>query len=143
MGATKLEKILITPLSRISNANGDILHAMKKGDPGFNGFGEVYFSIIHGGSIKAWKRHIRMTLNLVVPFGGVEFIFSDGHGNFRMERVGQERYARLTVPPGIWFGFMGLNNPHSILMNCADIPHEPSEIERKELDEIPYKWSAK
>jgi dTDP-4-dehydrorhamnose 3,5-epimerase len=143
LGTTKLDKILITPLARISNANGDILHAMKKGDPGFHGFGEVYFSIIHGGAIKAWKRHIRMTLNLVVPFGDVEFIFSDDQGNFRIENIGQKRYVRLTVPPGIWFGFMGLNYPHSILMNCADIPHEPREIERKQLDEMPYTWSAK
>ena len=39
---------------------------MKCVDPGFEGFGEVYFSSVLQGLVKAWKRHSRMTLNLDV-----------------------------------------------------------------------------
>ena len=52
-----------------------MLHALKKSDAGFNEFGEVYFSCIENNGIKAWKCHQRMTLNLGVPIGKVNFVF--------------------------------------------------------------------
>jgi dTDP-4-dehydrorhamnose 3,5-epimerase len=136
-----LDQILVTPLPRIETAGGDVLHALKQTDAGFAGFGEAYFSWIEAGAVKAWKRHTRMTMNLVVPVGTARFVFySEASGDFRVEDIGIERYARLTVPPGIWFGFQGLVQPQSLLMNLASIPHDPSEAQRRELNDIPYDW---
>lgn len=145
MGSVSVDQILLTPLKRINLPEGDVLHGIKQYDPGYNGFGEAYFSIINQGSIKAWKRHLRMTLNLVVPVGAVQFVFIDNSGSLREELVGFEvdRYLRLTVPPGIWFGFKGLYDNFSMLMNLADIPHDPLEIERKGAKEIHYDWTCK
>ena len=75
MGSVSLDRIIVTPLKRISTEGGDVMHALKNSDKGFNGFGEVYFSWIEQGKIKAWKCHQNMTLNLVVPFGEVSFVF--------------------------------------------------------------------
>ena len=75
MVAIGLKDILATPLKRISTEGGDVMLALNKSDKGFNGFGEVYFSWVEQGSIKAWKCHQRMTLNLVVPLGEVYFVF--------------------------------------------------------------------
>jgi dTDP-4-dehydrorhamnose 3,5-epimerase len=136
-------QIMVTPLKRIALAGGDVLHVMRRDDPGFVDFGEAYFSIIDHGAIKAWKRHLRMTLNFVVPVGKVRFVFIDDEGATREELVGLERYVRLTVPPNIWFGFKGLQTPSSLLMNVADIPHDPDEIERKTLDDIEFNWEHK
>ncbi len=141
MGAISIDKILVTPLDQITLEAGNVFHAMKDGDSGFIGFGEAYFSAIKFGAVKAWKRHLRMTLNLVVPVGMVQFVFIDEENVFREELVGSDRYVRLTIPPGIWFGFKGLANPSSILLNIADIPHDPAEIERKTLLNIPFDWS--
>jgi len=135
-----VQEISVTALKRIPLADGDVLHVMKRLDQGYIDFGEAYFSIVNHRSIKAWKRHLRMTLNLVVPLGMVQFVFVDTAGNIRKESVGTDRYVRLTVPPGIWFGFMGLSAPHSLLLNIADISHDPDEIERKGIKEINYKW---
>ena len=38
---------------------------------------EAYFSIIKPGYIKAWKLHKKMTMNIVVPIGSVQFVFYD------------------------------------------------------------------
>lgn len=140
MGTVSVDQIQVTPLKRIPVDGGDVLHAIKNGDLGYAGFGEAYFSIVELGTIKAWKRHLRMTLNLVVPVGQVIFVFVDEIGDYRLENVGPSRYVRLTVPPGIWFGFKGLSHPISMLMNIANIAHDPSEVERKGLSEIAYKW---
>jgi dTDP-4-dehydrorhamnose 3,5-epimerase len=140
-----LTDILVTPLPRIETRGGDVLHAMKQSDVGYAGFGEAYFSWVSIAAIKAWKRHTQMTMNLVVPIGQVRFVFrsinANGVEEFRVEEVGLDRYARITVPPGIWFGFKGLQTPQSLILNIANIPHDPNEVERLKLSDINYDWN--
>lgn len=142
MGTMSLDNILVTPQSRISTSGGDVLHAMKQSDVGYAGFGEAYFSWVAAGGVKAWKRHTRMTMNVVVPVGQVRFVFRlDGTDELRIEDIGLDRYARITVPPGIWFGFKGLAEQQSLVLNIANIPHDPNEVERLELSDIKYGWN--
>ena len=142
---SNIDGVLLTPLKVIDVLGGDVMHGMKSSDPGYKGFGEAYFSNIEQGAVKAWKRHMRMTMNVVVPVGQVKFVFrcvtSDGVEEFRIEEIGVDRYARLTVPPGIWFGFQGLHTPQSLLLNIANIPHDPNEVERLALTDINYDWN--
>lgn len=141
MGRISLNDILITPLERIATTGGNVLHAMKQTDAGYAGFGEAYFSWVAVGAVKAWKRHTRMTMNVVVPVGKVQFVFClDGADEFRVEEIGVCRYVRLSVPPGVWFGFQGLAAPQSLVLNVANIPHDPNEVERLALSEIKYGW---
>jgi dTDP-4-dehydrorhamnose 3,5-epimerase len=140
MGAVSIADILLTPLKRIAVAGGDVLHALKKSDAGFVDFGEVYFSLVENGAIKAWKRHRRMTLNLVMPIGAAKFVFMDHSKQVREEIIGASRYMRVTVPPGIWFGFQGLSEPYGLLMNLADIQHDPQEVERRDVVDMDYEW---
>ncbi len=140
-----LADILITPLPRIETAGGDVFHAMKQTDAGYAGFGEAYFSWVSAGAVKAWKRHMRMTMNLVVPVGQVRFVFrllnADESDEFRTEEIGVDRYARITVPPGIWFGFQGLSATPSLVLNIASIPHDRNEVERLALSDINFGWT--
>lgn len=141
MGAVSLSGIRVTPLSRISVTGGDVLHALKATDVDFSGFGEAYFSTVKPGCVKAWKRHLRMTMNLVVPVGMVLFVFLDREsGEIREETIGSDRYVRLTVPPGIWFGFQGASECESLVLNISSIPHDPAEVERLPVSAIEYEW---
>lgn len=133
-------QVIVTPLARIPVAGGDVLHAIKRSDEEFKGFGEAYFSWVACDAVKAWKRHTRMTLNLVVPVGRVRFVFTDGAGAFTVEEAGEDRYVRLTVAPNVWFGFQGLRAPQSLVLNVADLPHDPMEVERLPLAAINYQW---
>ena len=127
---------MLTPLKRIPLEEGDVLHGLKNSDQGFVDFGESYFSIIKPNSIKGWKRHINMTLNLIVPIGEVEFTFVDKIQNSMKFILGEKHYYRLTVPPGIWFAFKGIGEPYSLLNNIADIEHDPKEVERVSLEDF-------
>lgn len=134
--------ILVTSLARMPAKGGDVLHAIKLQDPGFAGFGEAYFSCVDSGAIKAWKRHLRMTMNLVVPLGQVRFVFRQNDADvFRVEDIGTDRHARITVPPGIWFGFQGLSELQSLVLNIASLPHDPGEVQRVAVSEFKYSWS--
>ena len=141
MGIITLDHILVSPLKRISVPGGDVLHALKCTDDGFKYFGEAYFSMIESGAIKAWKMHTQMTLNLIVPIGQVRFVFRADDGKARREElIGVANYARLTVPRGIWFGIQGLAAPFSVILNVADIPHDPAEVMRRPLEFFACEW---
>ena len=140
-----VEGVLLTQLNEINVLGGNVLHGMKASDKGFFGFGEAYFSEIKPGSIKAWKRHREMTLNLIVPLGKIKFVmFDDRKGTnngFQEVIISKENYCRLTVPPMIWVGFKGLSSFKSILLNIASIPHDPKEVDKKEIDTIEFDWN--
>jgi dTDP-4-dehydrorhamnose 3,5-epimerase len=142
---SSLRNIIITPLQRIPTPGGDVLHGIRSVDETYVGFGECYFSNINHGQIKGWKRHTKMTMNLIVPRGMVQFVFFEpgdlSGSNFRIETIGEGAYARLTVPPMIWFAFRGLNNPTSLVVNISNLLHDPLEVERKSLDDFSYDWS--
>ena len=132
---------------KIINANeGSVFHFIKKSDPGYKDFGEVYFSSVKKNSIKAWKLHKKMTLNLVVPVGSVLFHFIDGRDdseNFNKLHtmvLSQDPYFRLTVPPMFWFGFKGLSDGLNLISNQADLEHDPDEVERKSVNAFNVDW---
>ena len=137
----------MTPLRRISHPQGDIFHGMKASDTGFEGFGEAYFSTVLEGKIKGWKRHNQMTLNLVVATGSIEFVIyddrdeSDTKGQFYSVELGGDNYQRLTVSPGLWVAFRGLGGGTSMLLNIANLEHDPDEANNRELNAFSYKWS--
>ena len=120
------------------------MHALKKSDLGFAGFEEAYFSWIKKDFIKAWKRHNKMTMNLVVPLGNVRFIFaSDDKSHFKSIIIGSQNYSRINVPPGIWYGFQGIDESKSLILNLTNIEHDPDEMDRLDIKEIKYDWSKK
>ena len=104
---------------------------------------------IEAGRIKGWKRHHRMVLNLVVPTGAVRFVVYDDRADSSSQGVysdvilSQQNYCRLTVPSGVWMSFQGISNDPSLVMNVSNIMHDPTEVDRKGLDEIDFNWSTK
>lgn len=148
MGQPRIDGVLLTPLKIIGHPKGNVLHGMKKSDVGFVEFGEAYFTKVKPGAIKGWNRHKRMTLNLIVPVGTVLFVVYDDRkesktqGNFISIEISQNNYQRLTVPPGVWLGFKGVGNDINLILDVADMEHDPDEVERLELNEIAYAWDA-
>ena len=146
MGKMKLAGVLLAPLKIIAHPQGNIFHGLKNSDPGYCGFGEAYFSAVHADQVKAWKKHLRMTLNLVVPSGAVKFVLFDDRpgsrskGYYEEQILSSENYQRLTVPPGIWFGFKGMSSGLNLILNVADLPHDPEEVLRAEPSAFPYEW---
>lgn len=135
-----MDGIILTPLKQIHHPKGDIFHAMKKSDVGFDGFGEAYFSTVNKDDIKGWKKHTKMTLNLVVPIGEVEFVIYDEKiEEFFSVKISQHNYQRLTIKPNLWMAFRGVGN-HNILLNLASIEHDQNEAVNMNISEIQYAW---
>ena len=139
-----IKDVLITKLKVISTPGGNVMHAMKENSPGFEGFGEAYFSQVDKGFIKAWKRHKEMTLNLIVPLGKIRFVLFDDRKSSKTKLqevvISKDSYHRLTIPPKIWVGFQGLSDGTSTLLNIANIEHNQNEVDTKSIEQIDFNW---
>ncbi|MCU0346528.1 MAG: dTDP-4-dehydrorhamnose 3,5-epimerase family protein [Saprospiraceae bacterium] len=134
----KIDDCLLTPLRIIPSEKGAVMHALRCTDEGFSDFGEAYFSTVKKGVKKGWRRHRLQTMNLVVPVGRIRFRLHDGRpdsptfGLFDEVELSPENYQRLTVPPGVWLAFEGLADGLNLLLNIADLPHDPAEVETRD-----------
>lgn len=135
-----MEGVILTPLRIIPGEKGSVLHGLRADDPSFQGFGEAYFSTILNGQFKGWKRHRQMVLNLIVPSGEIRFVIfddradSNSRGSWAAICLSRNDYSRLTIPPEVWLAFQGIAPGESLLLNIANIPHDPLESETRSLD---------
>lgn len=143
-----IEGVKIIPLKQILDERGKIMHMLRCDAEHFISFGEIYFSCIYPGVIKGWHLHTKMTLNYTVPFGNIKFVLYDdrseskSRGEVQEIFMGPDNYCLVVVPSGIWNGFKGIGNTMAIVANCSSIPHDATEIDRKDpfTKDIPYNW---
>lgn len=137
-----MDGVTLTPLRRIPSEKGDVLHGMKATEATFSGFGEAYFTQIRPGCTKGWKRHNRMTLNLVVVHGMVKFVIYDEYNKCFEEFVlsPESNYQRLTIAPGLWMAFHGMGDEVSTVMDIIPEPHDPGEADNKQLIDLEYQF---
>lgn len=147
--SSSIQGVSLSELKQISDARGSVLHMLRCDDPAFTSFGECYFSEVLPSAIKAWKYHSEQTQNLAVPVGRLRFVIFDdressaSRGNLQIMELGRpDAYFRLTIPPGLWYGFACVGGVAALLVNCADLPHHPSESQVRAIDDplIPYRW---
>jgi dTDP-4-dehydrorhamnose 3,5-epimerase len=146
-----IDGVIVTPLRQICDERGKVMHMLRSTDPHFQKFGEIYFSGVYPGAIKAWHIHKVMTLNYAVPHGRIKFVLYDERpnsptkGEIQELFLGPDNYCLVTVPPMVWNGFKGLGHEMALVANAASIPHDATEIDRLDpfSDRIPYKWEIR
>ena len=146
-----IEGVGVFPLARIQDERGMVMHMLRADDPHFENFGEIYFSVIYPGVIKAWHLHSSMTINYAVVQGNIKLVLydqradSETQGELQEIIFGQVNYQLVRIPPGVVNGFTPVANQPAIVANCASIPHDPDEISRIDpfTPTIPYDWGIR
>lgn len=134
-----IDGVIITPLREIADARGSVRHVLRPPMP--DCIGEVYFSTVVPGVLKAWHLHKWMTLRYVVACGNILLGLYDQRPSSPTCLEGElvflsdsgTNYNLVTIPPGIWNGFRSWppeNDRGAVVLNCPDLPHDPDEIER-------------
>ena len=135
-----MKGVTITPLTKIPDDRGCIFHMVT--NKTIKKFGEIYFSTIYPGVVKAWHYHTKMTLNYCVIKGMIRLVVSQGK-EFEEIYLGDRNFLLVTIEPGIWNGFMGMGTEEAIIANLTDIPHDKNEIKRFPFDYYEYDWKVK
>lgn len=73
----KIHGVQVQPLTMVATSGGSVLHMLRSDSPLFKGFGEVYFSEVEAGQVRAWKCHTQQTQNFAVPVGLLQVVLYD------------------------------------------------------------------
>lgn len=146
-----IEGVVVQPLRTFPDERGKVMHMLRASDPWFQGFGEIYFSMVYPGVVKGWHLHKKMVLNYAVPVGRIKFVLFDPRegsktrGQVQELFLGPDHYSLVQVPAGVWNGFKGLGTEPALVANCATLAHDPDEIVRMDphVNDIPYSWAQK
>jgi len=135
-----IKGVEIHPLRQIPDERGKVMHMLRRDDPWFSEFGEIYFSVVFPGAIKAWHLHTRMTLNYAVPSGRIKLVLYDDRdgsptrGELQEIFTGEDSYALITVPPGVWNGFKGIGGRFDRRKKLFFAVEMPGEMRFTRLD---------
>lgn len=146
-----IDGVRVVPLTRVPDERGTVLHMLRRTDPHFIEFGEIYFSTVNPGIVKGWHRHREMTLNYACIHGRIKLVLYDDRpdsptrGEIMEQFLGPENHSLVQIPPGVWNGFKGIGTVHAIVANCSTHPHDPSRSDRLDPfdNDIPYDWSVR
>ena len=146
-----IDGVLVLPLRQIPDERGKIMHMLRHDSPHFEQFGEIYFSVVNPGVIKAWHIHSEMTLNYACVSGMIRLGLYDDrensptNGEAQNIYIGESNYCLVRIPPGVWNGFKGVGVNPAIVANCSTTAHDPNEISRLDPFEnhIPFDWNLK
>lgn len=147
-GGKMIDGVIIEPLKQIADPRGKVLHMIRSDSKNFTKFGEIYFSSVNSRSVKAWRKHKLMTQHFAVPMGEILLVLYDDRersstkGEIQEVHLGGDNYNLVRIPPLVWYGFKGISIMPALIANCTDIPHDPSETEKFEFNDlkIPYQW---
>ena len=143
-----IEQVIIQELRQIRDERGRVMHMIRADNPLFKKFGEIYFSEVLPGVVKAWKRHKEMTQLIAVPVGMIKLVVYDdredskSRGKLKVLKIGRDNYKLVKIPPKLWYGFKCISEHPALLANCADLHHDPNEAESRDPHNsyIPYQW---
>jgi len=145
-----IDGVIVKPLTSIIDERGKVMHMLRADSYLFTKFGEIYFSVVNPGIVKAWKRHFKMTQLFAVPFGKIRLVLYDNRknskscGKLEVIEIGEDNYCLAKIPPLVWYGFKGISQMPALVANCTDLSYDPKEVERLEPSDkfIPYDWDT-
>lgn len=146
-----IDGVKVIPLARIPDERGTVMHMLKRTDPHFIEFGEIYFTTIYPGVVKGWHRHAKMILNYACVAGRIKLVLYDErdgsatHGEIMELFLGPDDYSLVQIPTSVWNGFKGMSPDAAIVANCATEVHDLSHSDRLDPfnNHIPYDWMVK
>lgn len=136
-------------LAVIPTAGGPVMRMLRPDSPLFASFGELYFSEVEPGAVKAWKQHTLQMQHFAVPVGLLKVVLYDDRSDAPSKGTLCEvilgrphNYKLLRIPPLVWYGFSAISTTPALVCNYADIPHDPTESRRRDVGDvhIPFRW---
>lgn len=143
-----IDGVKITPLRKICDERGMIMHMLRANDPHFEQFGEVYFATAYPGVIKGWHLHTKQVQNYAVIQGMIKLVMYDDRPESPTYKelmelfIGENNYQLIRIPTGVINGWKCIGDKTAILANCSTLPYQDGEMVRFEPfgNDVPYNW---
>ena len=130
---------MLLNLKIIKNNKGNIIKILSKKDKHFKSFGECYISEINPKCLKAWRYHYKNSQRIVVLEGKCKIVLFKNK-KFKSYILNSKNLKMLNIPKKIWYGFKNLTKKKAKILNITDNNFKESEVIRKKVKDIVFKW---
>ena len=143
----------IKELRRHADERGYLMEILRRDDPIFGGFGQVYVSLNYPGVVRAWHYHKKQNDFFCTVKGMAKVVLYDGRegsptkGEVQEFFLGEQNPILLKVPPGVLHGYKTVGDEPSLLLNFPDQLYDRQEPDEYRLpwnsEQVPYDWAIK
>jgi dTDP-4-dehydrorhamnose 3,5-epimerase len=106
--------------------------------------GDINISWAYPGRIVAWHRHHIQTDHWFVIKGYMKVGLMDDGKNVRWVYLGENDRRVLSIPPGVWHGYMVMGDQEAILVYYITSKYNPGnpDEERMTVEDSGIDWSV-
>ena len=147
---TLIRGVIAKRLRVIPDERGRLFEILRRDEPLFKKFGQVYCTTVNCGIVKAWHLHKKQADHFVCVSGMIKLVAYDGRpqsktqGRINEFIIGVRNPLLVRIPPGVYHGFKGLTRPEAIVINVPTEPYRAAKPDEYRLDPrtdaIPYVW---
>ena len=148
---TLIKGVRVKPLKVIPDERGRLFEILRRDEPLFSKFGQVYCTSVDAGVVKGWHYHKRQVDNFVCVSGMIKLVLYDSRpgsptkGQINEFFMGTHHQLLVRIPAKVYHGFKGLSQPEAIVINVPTEPYHHATPDEYRLDphqnEIPYNWA--
>ena len=152
-----IDGVQVKCLRVIPDERGRLMEILRRDDPFFRGFGQVYLTTAYPGVVKAWHYHAKQYDNFVVLTGMMKVALFDDRensptrGKVDQFYLGDYNQQLLQIPPGVYHGFKCVSAYEALVLNCPSEPYNHENPDEYRLlphapatkMKIPYDWGRK
>lgn len=120
---------MLKKIKVFKDKRGQVIKMINRKDKFFKKFGEIYFSTILPGKIKAWRKHKKNTCNLMLLKGNVVIKLIKNNKIITI-KLTERKKKLLRINSNIWFGIKNIGKVEGIIVNLIDNIHNDNEVER-------------
>lgn len=143
----------IKQLKVIPDERGRLMEMLRRDDPMFEKFGQVYLSTTVPGVVKGWHKHLQQTDFITCIKGMIKLALFDARedsptsGRINEFFIGEHSPRLVKVPPGIQHGWKCVSETEAYIINVVTQVYNYEAPDEHRLDphenDIPYDWSRK
>ncbi len=147
-----IDGVVLKALHVIPDERGFLMEILRRDDPLFDEFGQVYLSAVHAGVVKGWHYHKLQSDRIAVVRGMVKLVLYDmrpgspTQGQLQELFVGERNPMLVRIPPGVCHGVKGIGQEPAYMINVPthlyDYAHPDEYRIAPHGGEIPYDWSC-
>ena len=129
---------------------GRVFEMLRRDEPLFKKFGQVYCTTVNAGVVKGWHYHKKQCDHFVCVSGMIKLVLYDDRadsptkGTINEFFIGIHNPLLVQVPPYVWHGFKGLSVHEAVVINIPTEPYHHKRPDEYRADphggQIPYEW---
>lgn len=150
MAQSVIDGVKVKPLKLIPDERGTLAELVRRDDPMFTKFGQVYMTTAYPGVVKGWHYHKIQIDNFSCVRGMIKLVLFDDReksptkGSVNEYFLGFRNMICVQVPALVWHGFKCVSEEEAIIINVPNEPYlhaSPDEYRKPWNDPgIPYNW---